>query len=306
MNKPTSGSKLRRSKSRPYRLTPSAAFTIPAVLIYTLLFAVPLVLAYVSSLTNWNGLTLNFDKLKFIGIDNFSRMLKDRDVLSSIKVSLLIMVIVTLFSNGGGLYLANILSKNGRGTNAIRSVFFIPYVLSSVSIAFIWMAILSYNGLLNNILTKLNFEKLSLFQNTGSSLLCIIIVEIWRTIGFYMVLYIAALKGVPTELVEAATLDGTSERQLFWKVKFPLIFPQFITGILMSITTELRLYDMVLILTGGGPGSSTRTIAYTVVEEGFNNWRMGYAGAIACFLSVLIIIISFIFRTIQRKTEVDL
>lgn len=286
-------------------LRPSAWFTMPSVLIYTALFALPVIIAFVSSTTNWNGLSISPKNLQFIGIQNFTRMLSDGDLLNSIKVTFLITFIVAIVVNIGGLCIALMLDRTGKMTSVMRSFFFIPYVMSSVSIAFIWMAILSYNGLLNNLLDILQLDKLNLFQNSQSAIGCICVVEIWRTLGFYMVLYIAALQGVPHELVEACMLDGGGKWATFWHVKFPLILPQLLTGVMMSITTEMRLYDLVYILTNGGPGTSTRTVAYSIVTQGFSNWRMGYAGAIAVVLSIIIIIMTAISRKLQNAAEVD-
>lgn len=287
-------------------LKPSIWFSAPALVIYSLLFALPVLIAFALSLTNWNGLSFTSGKFQFIGLENYQRILSDRDLISSLVVTLKITLIVSISVNIGGLCVALILSNTGKLTSVVRSVFFIPYVMSTVAISFIWMAILSYNGLLNNLLEIFGWDKQSLFSKGSSALMCICLIEIWRTLGFYMVLYIAALQGVPTELQEACLLDGGGKSALFWHVRLPLIAPQLITGVLMSITTEMRLYDLVLILTNGGPGVATRTIAYSIVVQGFTNWRMGYAGAIAVVLSLIIVIVSACLRKAQKAVEVDL
>jgi len=283
---------------------PSIAFAAPALLVYTLLFVLPMLIALLASTTNWSGLAINLEKLRFVGLQNFSRMLKDRALLESVRTTFIITFVVGVISNVGGLFLAVILTKKIRLNNTIRCIFFIPYILSSVSIAFIWMAILSYNGLLNSLLEILGFAKLNIFQSATASTVAICIVEIWRTMGFYMVLYIAALQSVPQDLSEAAYIDGANGWQTFRMIKLPMIAQQLVIGFIMSLTTELRLYDLVKILTNGGPGTSTRTIAYTIVTQGFNNQRMGYAGAIAFALSAIIILLTVISRVIQNKLEV--
>ena len=285
---------------------PKFWFATPAVIVYSILFMLPVLIAFGLSLTNWNGLSFAPDKFRFVGVDNYQRMLTDKDLISSVLVTLKITVVVSLTVNIGGLAIALMLKNSNRITNTVRSIFFIPYVMSTVAIAFIWMAILSYNGLLNNLLETLGKEKLSLFASGKTALACVCVIEIWRTLGFFMVLYIAALQSVPTELQESCLLDGGGKWKLFWHVQLPLIAPQLITGFLMSITMEMRLYDLVYILTDGGPGVSTRTIAYSIVTQGFTSWRMGYAGAIAVMLSLMIVIISTALRTAQKKVEVEL
>lgn len=285
---------------------PSFWFASPATIIYTILFALPVLIAFALSLTNWNGLSFSSGKFQFTAFENYERMLTDKDLISSLAVTLKITVIVALTVNIGGLAIALMLKNPGRLTSTVRSIFFIPYVMSTVAIAFIWMAILSYNGLLNSLLESLGLAKLSLFANGKTALACVCVIEIWRTLGFFMVLYIAALQGVPTELQEACLLDGGGKWALFRHVQLPLIAPQLITGFLMSITMEMRLYDLVYILTDGGPGVATRTIAYSIVVQGFTNWRMGYAGAIAVALSLIIVVISTVLRKAQKAVEVEL
>ena len=270
------------------------------------MFVLPVFVAFALSLTNWNGLNFTPEKFHFVGLDNYIRMLSDKDLKNALSVTIKITLIVTSIANIGGLCIALMLSKTGKLTSFVRAVFFIPYVMSTVAISFIWLAIMSYNGLFNNILEMIGMKKISLFATGKSALLCICIVEIWRVLGFYMVLYIAALQGVPVELEESCLLDGGNRWDTFWKVKLPLIAPQIVTGIMMSVTTEMRLYDLVHILTGGGPGSSTKTMAYSIITQGFTNWRMGYAGAIAVILSIVIITLSIILRKVQSNVEVEM
>lgn len=295
-----------RTRTLKDTMLPSFWFASPAVIVYTILFALPVLIAFSLSVTNWNGLSFSPDKLQFLGMENYKRMLTDKDLVSSVWVTLKITLVVSLTANIGGLAIALMLKNSNRLSNAVRSIFFIPYVMSTVAIAFIWMAILSYNGLLNNLLTSLGLDKLSLFSNGKSALACVCVIEIWRTIGFYMVLYIAALQGVPSSLQEACLLDGGGKWALFWRVQLPLIAPQMITGFLMSFTMEMRLYDLVYILTDGGPGVATRTIAYSIVVQGFTNWRMGYACAIAVGLSLIVVVISTVLRRMQKAVEVEL
>lgn len=297
---------IKKTQSLKNAMRPGFAFATPALIVYVALFALPVLIAFGLSLTNWNGLSFDSDKFRYVALENYQRMLTDKDLMSSVLVTLKITLVVALTVNIGGLAIALMLKNSNRLSNTVRSIFFIPYVMSTVAIAFIWMAILSYNGLLNNLLESMQKSKLSLFADGKTALACVCMIEIWRTLGFFMVLYIAALQGVPTELQEACLLDGGGKWSLFWRVQLPLIAPQLITGFLMSITMEMRLYDLVYILTDGGPGVSTRTIAYSIVTQGFTNWRMGYAGAIAVILSLMIVVISTLLRSVQKKVEVDL
>lgn len=296
----------KKGRRRGY-LNPSFAFAMPGTLVYSLLLMLPILFAFASSFTNWNGLTINLENLRFIGIDNYSRMMEDTALKTAVGVTLFITVVVVLAVNILGLGLAVILKNSGRMTNIIRTVFFLPYILSSIAVSFIWMAIISYTGIINSFLISIGLDDfiINFSATKWSSIFWICVVEIWRSIGFYMTIYLAALQGVPQELYEACVMDGSGKWSRFIHITLPMIVPQITVAFLLSVINELRIYDVIFVLTGGGPGTSTQSITYNILTQSFVNWRSGYASAMAVALCVVITIIAAVSMKISKKLEVD-
>lgn len=278
-------------------------FVLPAFLIYTILMIVPILGAFALSFTDWNGISSTYN---FSGFKNYLEMFEDKRLHNAILVTVKITITVAVSVNVIGLFVAVLLNKARRFTNALRSVFFLPYVISTVAISFIWLSILSYTGVLNSILGSLGLDFIidDYIGNTKNALRSICIIEIWRTMGFHMVLYLASIQTVPEELYEACTVDGGSSWQKFIYVTLPLIVPGATVSVIMSVMTEMKQYDIVKVITNGGPGYSTESISYNIVTQAFGNNMLGYSSAIAVFLFVVIAAISIIQLKISSKLEV--
>lgn len=281
----------------------SKLFTVPAFIIYTVLMIIPIIGAFGLSFTDWNGISADYD---FVGIQNYLSMLSDARLGNAVAVTLKITVTVVLVVNILGLFIAILLSQAGKLTNIFRSVFFLPYVLSTVAISFIWLAILSYTGVLNSLLEIVGLGDLvnDYIGNAPNAIKSICIIEIWRTLGFHMVLYLASIQTVPRDLYEACIVDGGSKWQQFRYVTLPMIVPGITISVIMSIMTEMKQYDIVKVITNGGPGYSTETITYNIVTQAFGNNMLGYSSAIAVFLFVIIAAISVLQIQLSKKLEV--
>ena len=281
----------------------SKLFIVPAFIIYTVLMIIPIIGAFGLSFTDWNGISADYD---FVGIQNYLSMLSDTRLGNAVAVTLKITVTVVLVVNILGLFIAILLSQAGKLTNIFRSVFFLPYVLSTVAISFIWLAILSYTGVLNSLLEIIGLGDLinDYIGNAPNAIKSICIIEIWRTLGFHMVLYLASIQTVPRDLYEACIVDGGSKWQQFRYVTLPMIVPGITISVIMSIMTEMKQYDIVKVITNGGPGYSTETITYNIVTQAFGNNMLGYSSAIAVFLFVIIAAISVLQIQLSKKLEV--
>ena len=281
----------------------SKLFIAPAFIIYTVLMIIPIIGAFGLSFTDWNGISADYD---FVGIQNYLSMLSDARLGNAVAVTLKITVTVVLVVNILGLFIAILLSQAGKLTNIFRSVFFLPYVLSTVAISFIWLAILSYTGVLNSLLEIVGLGDLvnDYIGNAPNAIKSICIIEIWRTLGFHMVLYLASIQTVPRDLYEACIVDGGSKWQQFRYVTLPMIVPGITISVIMSIMTEMKQYDIVKVITNGGPGYSTETITYNIVTQAFGNNMLGYSSAIAVFLFVIIAAISVLQIQLSKKLEV--
>lgn len=277
-------------------------FLLPAWLIYTVMLVIPIIMALGMSFTKWNGI----GKMKFVGLSNYQMMFKDARIGNAATNTLIITVVVVLAVNILGLLLAMLLNKTSKRTSVFRTIFFLPFVLSGVAISFVWKSILSYTGVLNTILNSLGLSNmiLNVFEKKESAIAAICIVEIWRTLGYHMMLYLAALQTVPAELYEAGTVDGCNGWNRFRYITLPMIVPGATVSILMSVINELRVYDIVKVMTDGGPGYDTETIVYNIVANGFNKGIMGYAAAIAVVLFIVIGAISVLSIKLGDKLEV--
>jgi len=280
----------------------SKIFILPALLIYTVLLIMPIIGAFGISFTNWNGISPNF---KFVGIQNYLSMIKDERLHNAIIVTLTITVVVSVVVNVLGLFIASLLNRAKKYTNALRSVFFLPYVISTVAISFIWLSILSYTGVLNSMLDAIGLGNLvgDYIGNAKNAIISICVIEIWRILGFHMVLYLTALQTVPAELYEACIVDGGSRWQKFRYVTLPMIIPGMTVSLIMSIMVEMKQYDMVKVITNGGPGYATETITYSIVNQAFGTNQLGYSSAIAGFLFVVIAGFSIVQLKVSKKME---
>lgn len=282
----------------------SILFTIPAFLIYTVLMIVPIIGAFLLNFTDWNGISASYN---ITGAKNYLDMLSDERLRNAIFVTLKITVVVAVTVNVLGLLIAMMLNRARRMTNVFRSIFFLPYVLSTVAISFIWLAILSYTGVLNSLLDMVGLENLAAdyIGNANNAIWSICVIEIWRMLGFHMVLYLASIQTVPQSLYEACIMDGGSRWHQFRYVTLPMIVPGITISVIMSIMTEMKQYDIVKVITNGGPGYATETVTYNIVTQAFGNNMLGYSSAIAVFLFIVIAAISVLQIQLSKKLEVS-
>lgn len=278
-------------------------YLAPAFVVYTLLLIVPILGAFYLSFTDWNGISASFH---VVGLKNYVDMLGDARLRNAIVVTLKITLIVSVTVNVLGLFIATLLNRAGRMINVLRSIFFLPYVISTVAISFIWLSILSYTGVLNGILEMEGLGHLvtDYIGNTENAIKSICVIEIWRTLGFHMVLYLASIQTVPEELYEACTMDGGNSWQKFRYVTLPMIVPGITISVIMSVMTEMKQYDIVKVITNGGPGYSTETITYNIVTQAFGNNMLGYSSAIAVFLFFIIVAITLVQLKVMKKKEI--
>lgn len=281
----------------------SIGFVLPAFIIYTVLLVIPILMAFYFSLNKWNG----FNEMQFIGLRNYISAFQDKRLGNAVVNTLIISVAVVITVNVVGLFLAILVNTASAKSNVFRTIFFIPFVLSTVAISFVWKSILSYNGVLNGILASIGGDGMlgNWLGKRGSAIVCIIVVEIWRTLGYHMMLYLAALQTVPQELYEACIVDGGNFWDKFRNVTLPLIVPGMSVSFLMSIINELRMYDVVKIMTDGGPGYDTETIVYNIVSQGFQNNMVGYSSAISVILFIAIGVISVVLMNYMNKKGVE-
>ncbi|MBQ6503454.1 MAG: sugar ABC transporter permease [Flexilinea sp.] len=265
-------------------------FTLPAVILVSVTIYIPFVLSGYYSLTKWNGISKNPE---FIGFQNFVTIFTDtssnflKSILFTTRYTFVFMVIANIFA----LALAVALTQKFKLANLMRGVFFIPYIMSMTIVGFIWKFIFSQGFAKLFEMTGWNWLNLSWLGNPDLAFYSVAFVGIWQSIGFYIVLYIAGLQAIPKDILEAATVDGASGVQRFFSIVFPMLWPSVTTCVFMSLTNSLKVFDIILALTQGGPGKATASVTLEIYREAFqnNNYGLGSAESIIYFLFVLIL-----------------
>jgi multiple sugar transport system permease protein len=293
----------RRARSKG-GLSRFAVFAAPGLLAYLALVLVPIGMTIDYSLTNKNPFN---PPTRWVGLDNLTSLVSDDDFLKALQNTVVITVIVTLVTNAGGLAIALLLDRRGWLYNALRSVFFVPVVLSSVVVSVIWQAILVDDGLLNSMLSRLGVSHPPGWLSDPSlALYTVSWVIAWQGLGFCVVIYLAGLQGIPQELHEAAAIDGCGPLMRFRHVTWPMLAPAVTINTVMSLIGGFKAYDQIQVLTNGGPGpGTTSTLAFQVIQTAFNGNHVGYASAMAVAMLVLVAAVSVVALGLLQKREVS-
>ena len=278
-------------------------FVLPSLLLFTGFFLVPLVLSIWFSLTNYDG----WKTMDFIGLANYTNILQDENFYTAVGRTLVYTVCNLPFKIIIPLLLATLVtSKWMRGKTVVRTLVYIPVLLSALvaGITINWMFGQEY-GLINFILQSIGLTPLEWSLNPALATVVISVASNWISAGYYMLLYIGGINNIPTELYEAAEVDGTTKVQSFFRITLPLLMPTTFIVLLLSTVSLLKEYALVQGITLGGPGSSTTYIVQYIFDQGFNQYKYGYASAAGILITFLFIIIAFIqFRVTKGGGEV--
>ena len=294
-----------RRKSRLRQLRVQGLFLLPALIIFTAFVIYPILGSLYYSLTNWDGLDPN---LHFVGLANFQQLLSDSSVFTDLRNTLIFAGGVMILQNGIALLLAIILDGFLRRLPFLRVLFLIPAMLSPLAIGYIWSYI--YNplfGFLNAFLSKIGLAgwQQDWLGNTHLTLSSLIVTNSWEWMGFSMVIFLAGLQAVPTELYEAANIDGTSGWQRFRHITFPLIAPSVTINVVLTLIGSMKVFDLIFVMTNGGPGDASESLALRIYKEAFTLNHFGYATAVGIVMSLLILGLSVVNLRLLRKREVE-
>jgi ABC-type sugar transport systems, permease components len=282
-----------------------AAFIFPAVFFILLFVEIPFIVNVAYSFTKWNGL----DKIPaFIGSQNYREFLTDdTGAVEAIGFTLKYGLLMTLLLNIGSLLLAVLLdNRKVKSRNALRAVFYIPNIISLIVIGYIWRFIFSRAFDVFYSSTRLAPFHWSWLGSPGLAFLSVVLVSLWQGVGFYMVVYLAGLQSVPQDTLEAAVIDGTGKFRQFFSITLPLIMPSLTFCVFLALVNSVKLFDIPLTLTFGGPGTATTSISLDIYKEAFINNRFGYATAKSVVLFLVTIVFTFIQLTAFKKREVEL
>lgn len=278
-------------------------FTLPVLICIAVAFYIPFAMTIRYSMTKWNGISKH---PKFVGLDNFKQIfMGDTNFANSawftIKYAILYIVLVNVLA----ILLALVLDMKLKSTPWLRAAFFIPYILSLVIVGFIWKFIFmqGFNSLGES--TGWSIFGLSWLGTPGLAFVSILAVSIWQSIGFYLVIYIVGLQSVPEDLKEAATVDGAGPMRKFFSITLPLLAPSITISVFMALTNSIKVFDVILSLTGGGPGGTTYSIAYDIYRDTFQNNLYGYGTAKALILFLAVLVVTILQLAFFKRREVE-
>jgi multiple sugar transport system permease protein len=294
-------------RRRPIRLRlwHFLTFAGPGLLIYVCFVLAPIVISFGYSLTNYNPFN---PPTEYVGLGNYRLLFSDSEFLTALRVTTILTLLVVIVPNALGLAVAVLLDCRGLLYNALRSVFFVPVVLSSVVVSIIWTRLLADDGMVNQVLRGLGVANPpGWLSDPNYALYSLASILCWQSLGFCVVVYLAGLQGVPQELHEAAAIDGAGPATRFRRVTWPLLAPALTINTVVQLISAFKVFDHVQVITKGGPGSgTTATIAFTVLEVGFTANRQGYASAMAIAMLVIIATASALALKLLQRREVQL
>ena len=274
----------------------SPIFVLPTLLAFTIGFIVPF----------FEGLYLSFCQFttvknaKWVGISNYQRVFADESFLHSFGFTVKYAVVAIILINVIALCLALLLTRNMKGTNIFRTVFFMPNLIGGIVLGYIWQI------LINCVLSLVGQPLLAL--NSQAGYWGIIILTAWQQIGYMMIIYIAGLQNVPDDLIEAAQIDGATQWETFWKVKLPMIMSSITVCVFLTLTNSFKLFDQNLALTGGEPNHLTEMLALNIYQTFYARAGMQWKGlgqAKAVLFCLLVVAISFAQLRATRSKEVQ-
>lgn len=274
---------------------------LPAALIFTVFYFVPFIVNLRYSLTKWDRIS---DPI-FVGLENFQRLLFNDDLFykvlgNNLRFTALVVIFQTLFSLIFAIYLV----KNTRTNIALRTLFFFPTILSSVSVGMVWLFMFDPNfGPVNTFFKSIGLENFALnwLGSEGSALNTIAFVQVWFHTGQMMVIYIAGLQQIPQELYEAAEVDGASRWQQFRNVTWPMSIPTTIVVMAYTTIQSFRAFDIIFSMTQGGPNNSSNIFAVLIYQTVFSDLRIGYAAAQSIFFVLVLVFVTVLQRRVLGK-----
>lgn len=271
----------------------------PGVVLLFCFMTVPALMGMFYSLTDYRG----YGGWKFIGLSNYQNLVKDSSILHSYIFTLGFAFLAAILTNMISLLLAAALTQNIRLKGFLRGVFFLPAVLATIVIGYVFNFIFSQaitsigKGLHNDFLSR------SLLGNPQWAWVAIVIVAVWQACAVTTVIYMTGIESISSDIYEAAKVDGANKRQVFWRITLPLVMPFVAVNMVLQLKNQLQVFDLVVALTNGGPGTATQSISFLIYRNGFQGGQFAYQSANAVMYFVLILFISLVQMRLFRSRE---
>lgn len=278
----------------------ATVYLLPALIPIVVFWLIPSVLTVGLSFTNWDMIS---PSIEFVGLNNYEQLLKDANFREILSNTMIFAASVTFFSVFGGLLLALMINSLEFTSRIWRTILFAPYITPMVAVSIVWSWIFEPNvGIMNYVLSFLGAGPYEWMKSMDTAMLSVVIVTVWKQLGWTMLFYLEALLKIPQNVLEASKVDGAASWSVFWKIKFPLISPTTFFLVIVSTISSLQAYDQIQVLTQGGPAGSTRTLLYYYYQEAFGSFNVGKASAVAVFLVLFTIILTVIETVLSKKS----
>ncbi len=279
----------------------AAVFITPALLLMAVFIVYPIFDTFRISLFEWNGIAA---KRTFVGFENWRVLLSDNRFWFSFRNNVMIMILSIFIQIPIGFLLATFLDAGGRKFNLFKIVWFLPLLMSSVAIGFLFQYALATNGgLISTISNFFGGKNIDLLGDPQKALYTVIGVIAWQFTPFYMVYFIAGYSSFDTDIFEAALIDGATRTKYVWHVAIPMLLPTIKSACILSLIGSLKYFDLVYVMTGGGPGNATDLMGTYMYSTSFKYFKMGYGSAVAFGMFVLITTIAVVIRKILSGRE---
>ena len=279
------------------------SFITPNFIGFFILIFIPVLFTFWLCFNRWDG----FNPMEFAGLDNFKYIFGDKVFREAVVKTLIFTafsVVITMFFSLG---LAVLINQKLKGIAIFRTAIFFPYVASVVAVAAVWQMLFQKDmGLINEVLKFFGVVDLpGWFASTKWALPGVIIVNIWKNMGYYMIIYLSALQDVPTSLIEAGMIDGATAWQRFWKIKWPLLGNATFFVVMMLTINSFKSFDLIYVLTEGGPGTATTLLSQYIYNQSFVSWDYGRASAAAMVLFAVVAVITLVQFRLEKKFTND-
>ena len=285
----------RPPRQRRERATHPAWFLVPALVILAVFFVVPTVFNFVYAFTDWSGFK---SEINAVGLDNFSRVVENGTLFRSLRITLVYAVLVAIFQNVFGLGLAVLLERDTRLNRAVRALFFIPVLMSALAVGYIFQALLKPNGALNHLLGL----SVPWLGNTTWTIVVVALIHAWKWMGLSMLIYLAGLKTMPEDILEAARIDGATTFQRFWTIRFPLLAPAVTFSVATALLGSMNGFDVVQATTEGGPARTTEILNIFIYRT-FGQGLFAQATTMSLVLFLMVALLAFPVITMLRRRE---
>lgn len=292
--------KLRNKRKRTNTLI-AYSFIAPNFIGFAVFTLVPILMAVALSFMQWNGSGVQAPK--FIGLNNYAKLFSDARFIKSFWNTIIYSVVTAPLTMVCALMLALVLNMKFKGRAFFRTITFFPYVASMVAVTAVWNYLFSPTlGPINQFLISIGIANPPGWAtDTNWAMIDIIMFSVWKNMGYYMVMYLAGLQSLDPALTEAAEIDGAGKVKTFFHIVLPQLAPVTVLVTIMVTIQCFKVYDIILMITAGGPGTTTYVLVYYIYEVAFKNWNLGYASAISIVLFVMVLIVTIVQFKVQDR-----